>query len=363
MRTSKLAFALGGLAGNNAHGAGFLQAALKHGIDPDLISCTSGQIYWTYHYLQARRGNRDLRHLLEQDVRELRVTNNRNLDTALLAIWGKPGVFRLAYPEYFRDLCSNTLKAGFDLAQNAGSTFILEELLRTLPARILVPQFPASLFEAICDEFRRSQDIGIVFNSYHPIEGCEYVHLNGRARELMAGHAQTSEARFAPKQPDGFRDRVVYQDMTPESVRDGLWIYQYGFDKASGFLDGAYFRQVMLGELTSADAIFVVRPLSHRWIGALPTSYIETEDLKTEVAFDGAYAGERNQIQLINKLLAEGQLTQGKYHPIELQEIEINVQRGFFDYLYEKLDVFDAAAATAARRFEDVGLVTMAGET
>ena len=39
-----VAFAMGGLAGNNAHGAGFLQAALERRIQPKMISCTSGQI-------------------------------------------------------------------------------------------------------------------------------------------------------------------------------------------------------------------------------------------------------------------------------------------------------------------------------
>lgn len=354
MTTPKVAFALGGLAGNNAHGAGFLQAALKRGIDPSIISCTSGQIYWTYRYLQARRDpGGDLRRILEHDVEELSLTHNTNLDTAILAVWGKPGVFRPAYAEYIQDLCRNTLDACLKIAGSGRNTFFLQELLRTIPARTLVPLFPDTLFEGICAEFRRSP-IGIVFNSYHPIEGCEYVHLNDAARALMAEHSHSGGKKYEPGQPDTYRDRVYYQDVTAESVRDGLWIYKYGFEKASGFLDGAYFRQVILGELTSADHIFVVRPLSHRWVGALPTSYIETEDLKTEVAFDGAYAGERNQINLINKLLGEGKMVKGKYHTVALHEVEINVQRGFFDYLYEKLDVFDHAVAEATKQFAEV---------
>lgn len=47
-----VAFALGGLAGNNGHGAGFLQAALETGVRPEMISCTSGQLLWVWHYLQ-----------------------------------------------------------------------------------------------------------------------------------------------------------------------------------------------------------------------------------------------------------------------------------------------------------------------
>lgn len=39
-----LAFALAGLAGFNAHGAGFLTAARQLGVKPDLVTASSGQI-------------------------------------------------------------------------------------------------------------------------------------------------------------------------------------------------------------------------------------------------------------------------------------------------------------------------------
>lgn len=50
-----IAFALGGLAGSNAHGAGCLQATIdKWGSRriPQIISCTSGQIFWVCTYLK-----------------------------------------------------------------------------------------------------------------------------------------------------------------------------------------------------------------------------------------------------------------------------------------------------------------------
>ena len=47
-----IGFALGGLAGNNAHGAGFLQAALDTRVTPEMISCTSGQLLWVWYYLR-----------------------------------------------------------------------------------------------------------------------------------------------------------------------------------------------------------------------------------------------------------------------------------------------------------------------
>ena len=45
------AFALGGLGGNNAHTAGFLAATKDMGLKPNLISCTSGPIYWVSKFL------------------------------------------------------------------------------------------------------------------------------------------------------------------------------------------------------------------------------------------------------------------------------------------------------------------------
>jgi hypothetical protein len=48
------AFALGGLAGSNAHGAGCLQATIDKwdSRTPQMISCTTGQIFWVCVYLK-----------------------------------------------------------------------------------------------------------------------------------------------------------------------------------------------------------------------------------------------------------------------------------------------------------------------
>ncbi len=80
-------------------------------------------------------------------------------------------------------------------------------------------------------------------------------------------------------------------------------------------MDGAYYRQVMLKELTGADVIFVARPINHCWLSAtdgdpqreaeLPRTYAEIQDLKTEVNFNGSYTGERAQIELINGLVRQ----------------------------------------------------------
>ena len=97
----------------------------------------------------------------------------------------------------------------------------------------------------------------------------------------------------------------------------------------------------MLSELVPADIIFVSRPVNHRWLGTLPTNRTALEDLKTEISFNGTYIGERDKIQLINKLVRQGGLDPKKYRIIELAEIELQTQEGFFDYIFEEISMFD----------------------
>lgn len=59
----------------------------------------------------------------------------------------------------------------------------------------------------------------------------------------------------------------------------------------------------MLTELAdSAHIIFVARPMPDKRAD-FPYSYIEREDLKTEVSFYGTYALERQRIEMINQML------------------------------------------------------------
>ncbi len=353
-RERSIAFALGGLAGNNAFGAGFLEAARVQGVTPSMISCTSGQIHWVHQYLRCRVGGTPLRDVLAEEIAKVASTHNINLDMASVALWGRPGVFRPAYIEYATDILSNSFQAWQRIFKSSGNTFMLQEALQTLPGRLLVPLFSDTFYAEISDAFNNSE-IGIAFNSYSPLDGCEHVHLNERARGLLTQKSQRQHG-YEKGKASQHRARTAYDDITPETVRDGLRIYQYGFEGQQGrFLDGAYYRQIMLAELVYASDIFVVRPINHTWLNdALPTSYIGIEDLKTEVAFNGAYAGERQQVCLINALLQRGDLPAGKYHHIDLHEIEIAKQRGFLDYIFEKVEIFDEAYAECTERLKSV---------
>ena len=51
MAESVAGLALGGVGGFNAHDAGVLKAFADKGVVPDVITCTSGAIFWTYQFL------------------------------------------------------------------------------------------------------------------------------------------------------------------------------------------------------------------------------------------------------------------------------------------------------------------------
>jgi hypothetical protein len=357
-QTNDIAFALGGLAGNNAHGAGFLEAALRKHIEPAMISFTSGQILWVSRYLACRQtGATGLRALLAEDIEQIRAFHSTDLDLAKLALFGKPGVFRPAGPDYVADAWRNASLSLRHLLLDQRDQFVARRLLEVWPCRLLVPDFPDSFFADISETFNAEKNIGLVFNSYNPHDGCERVYLNDQARHLL-GQKSGNSRQYKPGTTNSYRKRSIYEAITPQAVRDALWLYQYGFDGESGdFLDGAYFRQIILSELTHAHIIYVVRPLFYHWSGELPQNWPEMEDLKTKVSFNGCYSGERHQIELVNKFLKDTAFKHGaggksKYHHIHLEEIEMKRARGFFGYVFEDLAVFDEAYETTMKRLK-----------
>lgn len=355
-KQQKLAFALGGLAGNNAHGAGFLQAALDQHIKPCMISCTSGQIRWVYHYLnalQAGAAATSLRTIFAQELKGVNRTGNLNTDVALMAVMGKKGVFRPSYEYMFTDFLRNASEAMGAVVRNQGRVLVADQLLSLMPGRTLVPDTDEQVFTDMAALFNAS-DIGIVFNAYNPEQGEEYVYLNPKAMQQL--HDPANPENYKKDRCSEHRPYRYYKAVDAQAIKDALWLYQYGFyDKATQFVDGAYFRDVMLAELVAADLIYSVRPINHKWLGGeLPRTYQGIEDLKTEVGFNGAYSAERDQIMLINKLLQKKYLDASKgrgFHHIKLVEVEIEVQRGYFEYMLESQEVFDRANDQARKVF------------
>lgn len=346
-RTSEteVAFALGGLAGNNAHGAGFLQAALEGGVHPRMISCTSGQIYWVWRYLQALAGGESLETHLAEQIETLQPFGQRDADLMHMALFGKSGVFRPSLFEWPFDVMQNLARSLDAVSRAGGEVFWLKEMMSLTPARTLVPLFPDSFFEQIAQAFNDT-GIGILFNAYDPREGIEYVHANPSALAQLG---------IAPGGRKSWRSRTIYTKITAQAVRDGLWLYEYGFEGGQeggfGALDGAYYRPVLLSELSCARTIHVVRPVNRKWLGPLPDSKLSLEDMKTEVAFNGIYAAERDRMLMVNRWIAAGILRDPRFAPIEIYEIEIETQRSFFDYVFESMEVFENAREQGREAF------------
>jgi hypothetical protein len=88
-----VAMALGGLGGFNAHDAGVLAAAHECGLQPDIITCTSGAIFWTDLFLTNPGRIRDE---VEQQVEEV-----SGATAVQVAVLGDPGVFAPAYASWW----------------------------------------------------------------------------------------------------------------------------------------------------------------------------------------------------------------------------------------------------------------------
>lgn len=373
--SKSIAFALGGLAGNNAHGAGFLYAALAHGITPKAISCTSGQIRTTFHYLQARKDKHDKAQSFHNnflaDYQKGRPTGEANIDLGLLMLRGFPDVFRPAFETMLLDAMRNGSQAFVDMlsAQQKHPQFPLLADLATnwTTNHQLTPLTDEEKCEEIAHVFNAENGIEISFNAYDPIKGKEFVYLNHHAWEQRAARKARREAEEA-KHPERKKwpshEYRIEKKISGAAIRDALWLYSYGLNnKPNSRIDGAFFREIMLRELVCADLIIVVRPISVQYTGqTLPNTYQATEDLKIEVGFNGSYLIERERIDLVNELIAANAFnddTVTRFRPIELEEICIRIPRGFYDYALEDYGVYEQAIKQAqtlfAQRFHKAG--------
>lgn len=346
---TSIAFALGGLAGANAHGIGFLQAAGELGVEPDLVSCTSGMIYWFWRWLKKA----DLRAELTAAIAAAEPFPFQPLNWWYVMNQGLAGVFQPARQEFWRRLFRLPMPGTTD-----------EVFDRLLPAQMWVPTRPKTDFEGIAKSFN-DWPKPIFFNSFSPKAGNEYLHMNRPARALFE-HRQQRRHKLRPHLHKETAPRlrthvpeVEPADIDADAVADALWLTWYGFERPDGTvnedrrIDGAYARQFILSELTAADILFMARPQSYRFIGAPPSNYFGVQDLQTELWFNGSYTQQLARIDLMNRLVHNGALSSADYHEVKLVPIEIQVQRGYFAYFTESAAVFDRALTESTRIFRE----------
>jgi hypothetical protein len=210
-KNPRAAFAVGGLGGNNAFGAGFLQAALDNDIVPAMITCTSGQIWWVSKYVQAAARKTVptdyLRKDLEKFIESTEPFHQHDLDLVYMGLRGKPDMMRTAFPEFILDTMKNTIGVFERILQQGTKTFFTRELMSEWPVRVLIPRFPDDFFANISNVFNDCDQIGIAFNSYDPSEGMEVVHLNKKAKDLL--NKEPGDQDEYPK----YRTRTIYKDI------------------------------------------------------------------------------------------------------------------------------------------------------
>jgi hypothetical protein len=346
MRT---AFALAGLGGFNAHGAGFLAAATKWCVRPELVTATRGQILIVADWLPG-----------ETDLRARLVLPGRHGDRFAqirTLLFGDPGVFEPAYPEAFARLVSwpNFNESLLDIVAD-----------RLLPAQQFVPVRTDADFQAAADKLNASE-VGVVFNSYDPRSGLGFLYGNDAARKALPRqkkipNSQTVQASQLPGKRDlrYVSNISVEHDIHPitaKAIESALWLSLYGFRKLpDGQMDGAYHRSCIVSELHDFDRIFVARPLANGWHGKQPANWFEVQDWQCEMWFSVGYKAEVDAMKRINDLIEAGTLTDQNFKKVELVEIEPETPAGYFNFFVERSEVYDRALALSEKVFESLGL-------
>src|SRR6202049_2257977 len=339
MRTN-VAFALAGLGGFNAHGAGFLAAASMHSVVPDLVTATSGQIIVLADWLRKR----DLRASLIDPGRQ----NNpfAQLNTAL---FGYPGVFEPAYWQTIGRWWTPPSPTDSPVSLYAD---------RLLPAQQYVPARKDIFFEEIADTFNTHAEIdgnpiGILFNAYDLSTGKAVLYGNSQARRMLPKASALPGPRGSVDVH--YRKGEFESDVKPiaaESIKAALWLSLYGFENLPrGELDGAYHRSCLVSEVHEFSRIFVARPLANGWVGRRPSNWFEVQDWQCEMWFSVGYKAEVDAMNRINDLIGQGHLKGTKFRKVELIEIEPETPAGYFNYFIEQELVYDRAFAKADERF------------
>ncbi len=350
-----IAFALTGLGGSNAFGAGFLQAALDCDVTPKIITCTSGMIVWTKRYLEALAAKK-----AEPQYESLETQLQKEIDLVSpgppfldlmnrwnLALNGIPGIFKPAIVEYWlRPFRTSAYGWYSDLIGTA------QDLIS--PSQIFVPLRTPTDFRSIATVLNdaANQGIAVCFNSFNAADGIEYLHCNATAEQLFAAEESRRSARNigaayprSPKTTTRLLPRKQRKPIDEFGVKDALWLTLYGEHEQDNRqspdygIDGAYMRSVILSDSTMVDKIFIPRPVNFNR-SELPSNYFEAEDFKIELWWNSSYAPQVAAIEFINQLVNQGYLTRPDFQLIDLIHVPISVDRGYFQYFIEDMATF-----------------------
>lgn len=327
---NRVGLALGGIGGFNAHDAGVLKAAYDLRVRPDVISCTSGAIFWTYLFLTNPEG-------IPAEVQR-QADAVQGVNALSVAALGDPKVFVPATRQYWARWMT------------PWNPFSVNDFLdRLLPAQVYEPTRPKADFQRIADAFNES-DTPVIFNAYAIAEGRELLFVNHAAANFLDDYRKNLEEIFAdvPFGPDvdltkNFRWRVI----DVEAIETALWLVLYGFEhtyQGEVTIDGAYRRQVILTELTGCERVYVVKPQPTAWKGAAPANYFDVQDFNTEMWFNSSYASERAALQYADDKRKD---------PTTVVEITMDRPLGFFNYFVERMKTYKDGYNQAFKLFDE----------
>jgi hypothetical protein len=308
--------ALGGVGGFNAHDAGVLKAFADAGVRPDVISCTSGAIFWVHRYLTDPAG-------IPDEVRR-QADRVQGSNAVWTAITGVPGVFMPAVAEYARRWL--TLRPPLSPR---------ELFNRLLPAQIYRPTRPAADFAAMAKAFNDSTT-PIVFNAYDISAGQELLFGNEAAQRFLGMGEDETHAVPGRGIPTRFRP------VDASAVESALWLVLYGFDhryRGAVVIDGAYHRQLIVAELAGCDVVYAVKPQNDAWKAEPPGNYFEVQDFTTEMWFNSSFAAEVAALEHADE-------------PPRIVRITMDHPLGYWNYFVEKTRNYTAAYRAAAALLE-----------
>lgn len=311
--------ALGGIGGFNAHDAGVLKALYDSALVPDIITCTSGAIFWTHEFLVRPEQIR------EEVERQAEAVEGAN--ALAVALLGDPQIFAPAYRQYWARWLQ------------PWKTWSWKELLdRLLPAQIYEPKRRPQDFAAMADVFNHSM-IPIVFNAFAISRGRELLFCNPAAFDFLgvaAGHSGSALL---------FEDEITteYRTIDAGAVEAALWLVLYGLEhqyEGEIVVDGAYHRQLIISELSMCDIVYAVKPQNDAWHGAPPSNYFEVQDFNTEMWFNSSFAAEVASLRRMGRPGAR------------LERITMDKPLGFFNFFVEKLANYTDGYEKAKKIFE-----------
>ena len=317
-----VAMALGGVGGFNDHDAGVLSAAHDCGLAPDIITCTSGALFWTHLYLTDPGSIR-----AEVERQAAAVSGATALQVAVL---GDPGVFRPAYASY--------LARWFTPPSGPPVRALLDRLF---PAQLYQPTLSREFFAQVAADLSQAST-PVAFNAYAISSGHELVFCN----QAAFGFLGLSPGHTRPHDIPGDDIVTEYRSIDADAVRAALWLTLYGFgNRYQGeiAIDGAYHRQLIMSELTCCDVIYAIKPQASAWRARPPGNYFEVQDFVTEMSLNASFAAEVAGLRAARQGDPRG--------PITIEPITLHRPLGYFNYFVEKLRNYTEGYEQASRRF------------